>query len=270
MILIGLIGITLLSSNGSKSSDNEWINLDENLWDDNLTYSNVNNIVPKNIFQIWDDELLPSMHRIIKDIKAKHPDYNYYICTNEQCKEFIKNYYPQDVFDAYNKLKPAAYKSDLFRYCILNTLGGVYLDVKYELVGDFNFSNLLNNYYVRDIPNSDGGIYNAFMVSKPNNIFLQKAINRIVENCKNKYYGYSSLEPTGPLLLKHLEDSTTKESIIFYLTNHDGREAILDMRNSTIIMKAYKNYRKEQMDYYKNKKVQRYNIMWKNNNIYEN
>ena len=47
-------------------------------------------------------------------------------------------------------------------------MGGIYLDIKYECVGDFNLTQLTDSeYFVRDIETSGGGVYNGFMVCKP-------------------------------------------------------------------------------------------------------
>ena len=51
--------------------------------------------------------------------------------------DFIKNNYPVDVLEAFNKLIPGAYKADLWRYCVLYKLGGIYLDIKYSCVNNF-------------------------------------------------------------------------------------------------------------------------------------
>ena len=48
------------------------------------------------------------------------------------------------------------------------------------------------------------------MVCLPGNKILLDAINMIVENVKNKFYGDSFLEPTGPKLLSKLISTTNQ------------------------------------------------------------
>lgn len=106
--------------------------------------------------------------------------------------------------DAYKKNIPGAYKADLMRYCILYTNGGIYLDSKMKPINGFELNNVIDKeYFVRDFKESGQGVCNGFMVCKPRNERLLNAINRIAKNVKDRYYGYSSLEPTGPLLLKN-------------------------------------------------------------------
>ena len=160
-------------------------------------------VIPLKIYQTWKTTDLPEkMKENIERLKSKNPDFEYHLFDDDDCREFIKEHFEEEVLNAYNKLIPGAYKADLWRYCILYINGGVYLDIKYSNVGDFNLITLTDNeYFVIDIPKSGSGVYNAFMICKPGNKILLEAINRIVKNVDNEYYGESALYPTGPMLL---------------------------------------------------------------------
>jgi hypothetical protein len=47
---------------------------------------------------------------------------------------FIKTYYNDSVLNSFNSLKNGAHKADLARYCILYIYGGLYMDIKVELI----------------------------------------------------------------------------------------------------------------------------------------
>jgi len=162
-------------------------------------------------------------------------------------------------------LVPGAYKADLWRYCILYKKGGIYLDIKYEPVNGFKFINMTENeHWVLD--HDKNGIYNALMVCKPNNKILLKAIYNIVENVKNKFYGNSALEPTGPLLLAKYFSLSDKLKFDMY---HDLYETISNrfiIFNGHIIFKSYNSYLTEHNN---NKKVEHYGILWHNRKIYK-
>ena len=53
------------------------------------------------------------------------------------CREFIKNNFDLDILNAYDILKPGAFKADLWRCCILYIYGGIYLDIKYGCFAGF-------------------------------------------------------------------------------------------------------------------------------------
>ena len=231
-----------------------------------------NSIIPLNIFQTWHTKNLPNLMKRTTDyIRESNPKFNYYLYDNDDCAEFIKNNFDENVFNAYNSLIPGAYKADLWRYCILYIEGGIYLDVKYKPQCNFKFINLTENeHFVLDADNV--GIYNALMVCLPNNNLLLRAINKIVENVQNKFYGTSSLEPTGPLLLSSLLQTQN-------IGNRNANKINIDMKhdfyenlnnrfiyfNNRIIFKSYDGYLDE---YDKYKIKSHYSKLWNENNIY--
>jgi len=160
--------------------------------------------IPLKIYQTWKTKELPEkMRENVERMKTKNPEFEYNLFDDDDCAEFIRTHFEEDVYTAYNKLIPGAFKADLWRYCVLYINGGIYLDIKYSNVGDFNLIQLTDDeYFVVDIEESGSGIYNAFMICKPGNKILKEAIRRVVENVKKEYYGDSVFLPTGPLLLK--------------------------------------------------------------------
>ena len=51
-------------------------------------------------------------------ILNNNPEFNHYLYDDKMCREFIKQNF-QKCFYVFDKLKPGAYKADLWRYCIL-------------------------------------------------------------------------------------------------------------------------------------------------------
>jgi hypothetical protein len=117
------------------------------------------------------------------------------------------------------------------------------------------------------LDNDEISIYNALMVCKPGNDLLLKAINKIIENVKNKFYGESFLEPTGPILLKKIIDENNLSINIDlkhkeFLGNHDLKYIFF---KKTPILKSYTGHINERE---KNSKISHYSILWKNRNVY--
>lgn len=109
------------------------------------------------------------------------------------------------------------------------------------------------------------GIYNALMVCKPGNEILFKAINKIVENVKNKYYGSNFLEPTGPMLLASF--FSNEEKFFFDMKHNevfDSNSKIISY-NNYIIFKSYNGHINDKNKYSKTK---HYSDLWKEHNIY--
>jgi len=105
--------------------------------------------------------------------------------------------------NAYDSINPYAIKFDLWRYCILYKLGGIYLDAKYYGINGFKFITLVDKeHFCKDINTSFNGIYNAILICKPKNKIMFKSIYKMVDNVEKKVYGPFGLCPTGPLMLK--------------------------------------------------------------------
>jgi mannosyltransferase OCH1-like enzyme len=235
----------------------------------NINYPNKTNYnitIPANIFQTWNTKKLPlKMFQAMKCIKKNNPRFRYYLFDDNDCREFIKMNFPSNVLYAYDSLIPGAYKADLWRYCILYKYGGIYMDVKYYPVNNFKLINLLEKeHWVLD--NGEHGIYNALMVCKPNNEILLKAINQIVLNVKNKFYGDGFLDPTGPGLLAQYFTINEKQNLDMkhVLTGHNDYDKYI-LFNNFKILQCYQGYFRER-DNHSIKK--HYSILWNERNIY--
>ena len=104
------------------------------------------------------------------------------------------------------------------------------------------------------------------MVCKAKNEILLKAIYQIVENVKNKYYGNSFLEPTGPgLLAKYFtneEKSTFK--IKHILKGQDETDKYI-LFNNFPIFRCYSGYTNDRNVFSPKK---HYSILWNKRRIY--
>ena len=228
--------------------------------------SHYNNVIPLNIFQTWHTKNLPLlMSKNTEFIKQSNPAFNYRLFDDDDCREFIKTHFDGHVLNAFDTLIPGAYKADLWRYCVLYILGGIYLDIKYVPINGFKFISLTEKeHWVLDIDNN--GIYNALIVAKPGNSILLQAINKIVYNVKHRYYGNSGLEPTGPLLLSKLFSSQEKLALDMKHAFYISFEYRFIVFNNYFVFKSYNEYLDEHSQ---NQKVQHYSILWDHRQIYK-
>lgn len=221
--------------------------------------------IPPNIFQTWHTkDLPPLMKSAVNILKKTNPRFNYQLYDDNDCREFIKNNFDINILNTYDKLIPGAYKADLWRYCILYKYGGIYLDIKYIPVNGFKLLMLLEKeHYCLDIDNN--GIYNAILVCYPGNQMLWKAINQIVEHVRNKYYGNSCLDPTGPGLLSRYFSREEKNNFDLkheYLISCDYRYILF---NKYYVFQSYPGYIGEHGQF---KKVEHYSSLWGARQIY--
>ena len=226
------------------------------------------NIIPPKLFTVWhSNNLPPHMVENVQHIRASSPDIEVDVYDFDRCRVFLEKYFTHEVLFAWAMLKPSAYKSDLWRYCVLYVFGGTYIDIKFRPINGFIVGSNTEEIYIKDRPgySSNGnGIINGFMSLKPRNMYMLLAIKQIVINCHIKYYGDSSLSPTGPNLL----------SCIFPIGfKCDGYFDVQEEAPSNIIeyiyykgnkiLQIYESYRREQTIY-----GESYNNLYTNKDIY--
>lgn len=114
-----------------------------------------------------------------------------------------------DIYLAYQRLIPLAFRADLWRLCMLYDNGGIYVDAHTKPYAsiDYILDGCIRNpnqYFVAtlDPPQAYGGIHNGFICCSPRHPFIKACIDLIVENVSKKVYSYDSLGVTGPLCLK--------------------------------------------------------------------
>ena len=274
IIIIIILIILILYKTKNKNTEN-FINLNEEsilllkpIENIKTIYvrENINNTeIPLNLFTCWHtSELPPKMNNTINKIKNDNLDFNIYIFNNNNCRNMIEKYFTDDVLTAYDSLNSDAFKADLWRYCALYLYGGIYQDIKFEPINNFKYIHLIDNeYFAKDIKESNGGVLNGILICKKNNKILEKAIKKIITNVKNKYYGTSPLEPTGPLLLKNFFSEYEIDNLKLRLTGKGNDIKIVF--NDIEILKMYDGYRNEQKEY----GTKHYNDVWEQKKMYK-
>ena len=86
-----------------------------------------------NLYQIYHNKkLIPK--KIYDNIKKYAKNYNHIIFDYQECQYFIGKYYGNEGIFTWNNLQNMSHKADFWRYCILYKYGGLYLDIKVELI----------------------------------------------------------------------------------------------------------------------------------------
>ena len=166
--------------------------------------------IPKKIFQTWEvkeNEMTKEMQKIVNTWKQFNPDYEYHFYDKNDRELFIKNNFSKQIYEAYCRIIPGAYKADLWRYCVLYKYGGVYIDLDticMNNIDKFLFHQLEFISAVdinRDIMEGTHNIFNTFIASVPNFKILENCINIIVYQVENNIIPNSKLNFSGPGVL---------------------------------------------------------------------
>jgi mannosyltransferase OCH1-like enzyme len=234
-----------LPFNINKNNNNKQLSIYQSFQSKNVSY-NIKSVIYENI--------------------EMNPEYNYYLYDDYDCRNFIYNNFDLKVLHAFDKLIPGAYKSDLWRYCILYINGGVYIDIKFKIIKPLHTYVKKNTIiFVKDLLGDN--VYNAVMIAPPKVELFKHAINEIVNNVNNNYYGDTFLDPTGPGLLgKLIKKHNYTKFITLDMSSYFGLVQIIkDPITNEVYFQSYLLYRYEQM-YIQSKK--HYINYWIEKNIY--
>jgi hypothetical protein len=139
--------------------------------------------IPKIIIQTYyKKEKIPN--KVYKNIKKYAPDYEHLIYDDEECEEFLKKYFNPNILTTFKKLK-GAHKADLFRYCYLYKHGGVYLDIKTELIRPID--EVFNKNYTYSVLSIiKNTVYQGIIATPPKNPIFLKLIYFMVKLVERK------------------------------------------------------------------------------------
>lgn len=161
-------------------------------------------------------ELSPALQQFTSTVQAGFPRANYVRYDNDSLRQFINEHFRREVLDAYDSLRSYSNKADLGRFCILYVVGGWYFDIAIRLHSPVELADRIDFLAFREIQKFTGTCWacmTAVIYSKPGNQALRYAIDQIVDNCRNRYYGITPLSPTatpvlGQALAKYGEQSS--------------------------------------------------------------
>ncbi len=216
-------------------------------------------VVPLHVYMTWKTKNMPPfMNANFNQLKSKNPMFTFHLFDDQDCRNMIQHFFSKEVLEAFDTLKPGAYKADLWRLCVLYLKGGVYMDCKLQLVNNFKLLEIVDReHFVLDRP--PGCIYNALIVSKPGNPILKEGIEQIVKNVKERYYGRNPLSPTGPEMLGKIAAKYKIKLQMKYPFEHPDHI----MYKNRLVLRNYPQYRIEQ-----GSKENYYGTLWRNKNIY--
>ena len=237
-------------------------------------------IIPKYIFQTMETSLLPQdmYENCIKKWQKLNADYKYFYFDSLDCRKFIKNNFSKYIYDMYDKLIPGAYKSDLWRYCILYKYGGCYADIQSVpyvplkiITKDMKFVSTIDRYN-----NLLLGIYQAFLCSTPKHECLEMTIYDTCHNIYFNKFGESYFDITGPTRIgKSLSTmiNCNMNNKLFYEGIYNDIKLLgrnlpyMTWKNKNILRVKYENYNMKKFAMLTGKLT--YGILWENNNIYK-
>ncbi|KAJ6228090.1 inositol phosphoceramide mannosyltransferase 1 [Anaeramoeba flamelloides] len=123
--------------------------------------------IPKILFQTYfDKSKIPQ--KVYDNIAKYAPGYQHVIYDDDEGLAFLKKHFDKNVAQAYRKLNIGAHKADLLRYAFLYINGGVYLDIKTELIEPIS-ETLGQNSILTGLSIFDGTFMSGFIATYAKN-----------------------------------------------------------------------------------------------------
>jgi mannosyltransferase OCH1-like enzyme len=143
-------------------------------------------MIPKVIIQTYyDKSKIPN--KIYKNIQKYAPEYNHIIYDDKECIEFLEQFDVTfkdikklnfNIVDRFKSFEKGAHKADLFRYCYLYQHGGIYLDIKTELIKPLKNIFTQNNTLYTVLSLITDSIYQGIIAVYPRNPIIGLLINQ--------------------------------------------------------------------------------------------
>ncbi len=230
--------------------------------------------IPKIIHKTGKEnfEKLPDIIKnIFQETINDNPDFSVKYYSDKDSLNFIKKHFDDKIVNAYKKLKPGAYKADLFRYCVLYIEGGIYGDLTQRFlcpisdIVDVKHDKLV---IVRDRvvqPYKTNGIQICFLASIKNQPIFKEAIDTIVKNIESEYYGHTALDPTGPYLFRQVFQNHKTSYRLDLESDTRGKSYLRFIRTGKI---AIDNKHTNHRELIGSTESNHYSFMWEKKNIY--
>lgn len=199
--------------------------------------------IPKIIHQTWKDAHVPQKWKSFQlKVQQLHPDWEYRLWTDEDNEVFVKQHFPE-FYTTYKGFSKNIMRADVIRYLIMHQIGGLYLDLDYEMLRPFDLNHqdivLPKN---RSISYGDAadGIGNCFFASIPGHQFWKDIIDDLQQNPPQVNNYDEVIDATGPMLLtkiyyqKAYSNIYVPERIAFHPSSPKTHRAYVELCNNGI------------------------------------
>ena len=153
-----------------------------------------------------EDSITVEFKKFVNSVKRNHPGWSYMFWSDQDNLDLIQNQYP-NMLEVYEKMSPIQ-KSDIARYCVLDTYGGLYVDI--DIWCNQSFEPLIQEDKVMLAPSppllfGKDSYTNYIMYSPRNHPFWATVLTMIKKRANKKYIfgtNHKVSSTTGNLLLE--------------------------------------------------------------------
>ncbi len=198
-------------------------------------------MIPNIIHQTWKTNNIPKKWKyFVKKVKELNPEWEYRLWTDEDNDKFVQQKFP-DFYDIYKGFSKNIMRADVIRYIIMYKIGGVYLDLDYEVLKPFDFQDkkvVLPYNRSKQYGDKIDNLGNCFFASIPGHPFWLDVINDLQDNPPVVTDYHQVGHVTGPRLLTRIyfknnyPDIHTPGRLLYHPPNN--RKHLKKVRNNGV------------------------------------
>ena len=217
------------------------------------------------------------MRRTMEENRRNNPEFTFHLFNDAECRRYIHDHFEADVLEAYDRLIPGAFKADLWRLCVMWREGGIYLDAKFSIRVPLReyVAGISGPWMVKDDwqPRQDQtSPYQGILLAPPGHPVFLRGIRKSVENVALRFYGFTCLEPTGPIMIANILSAEERATFFhFQMKPTEGfLHEVYDTATNTLYYSETRGYRLDQnMDMLKFGNQEHYTHAWKHRRVYK-
>ncbi|WP_419868014.1 glycosyltransferase family 32 protein [Chryseobacterium sp. CT-SW4] len=169
--------------------------------------------VPKQIFQTFKSKDLPWITQFhIWNMKRMNPEYKYFLYDDQDIEKFLKQEFPPEYIDTYEKLTIGAAKADFFRYAVLYKKGGVYLDIDSTTIKPLRQLIKEDDTAVISRERHEGLYVQWALIFEEKHPILKKVLELMIDNIQTHRYPNNIHATTGPTVFSEGVRHTLEET----------------------------------------------------------
>jgi mannosyltransferase OCH1-like enzyme len=224
----------------------------------------LNQKIPKLIWQTAKSIPHPQSHEYIKTWIDKNPEYEWLFMDDARCDQFIQDHFNQEFYNMYLSLPYGVMRADVWRVCVVYVYGGVYVDTDCECIVPIDqWINNCSLVVAEEVPNGD--LANFAFAAKPNHPALLSVINRFMELYNSE--SFMSADTPTPIqnfgqygfsdgVNRYLKDNNSPNDKVFKyceqrFTNNKRKDSYIAHRVASLSWSNYDSWRKDQKRFLK-------------------
>ncbi|MEM9211633.1 MAG: glycosyltransferase [Pseudomonadota bacterium] len=185
--------------------------------------------IPKIIHQTWKTSDVPTEFGNPESWKLQNPDWDYILWTDEMASEFVAKTFP-DLYDLYVSYPFNVQRADLFRYCVISKMGGLYADIDTDCLAPISPITEDDRLIVCEEPHARGDNmiqvrgrlslqFNGIFAAPPNHPFWPTLFSRM-RNVSERVRTREVLDSTGPCIFTAALEQFPDQMAIAYHSSH--------------------------------------------------